>query len=78
MNPVNDYPGPIFEKVCAELISRGVLRIVYGGAEVGTHLVRHDDVADVHVTGSDKTFEAIVFGGGPEGITSQGGARTRW
>lgn len=67
MNPVNDYLGPIFEKVCAELINRGVLRIVYGGAEVGTHLVRHADVADVHVTGSDKTFEAIVFGGGEEG-----------
>ncbi|MGN6475222.1 MAG: aldehyde dehydrogenase family protein [Mycobacteriales bacterium] len=69
MNPVNDYAGPVFEKICAELIDRGVLRIVYGGAEVGTHLVRHDDVADVHVTGSDKTFEAIVFGGGPEGMT---------
>ena len=69
MNPVNDYAGPIFEKICAELIDRGVLRIVYGGADVGAHLVRHDDVADVHVTGSDKTFEAIVFGGGPEGVT---------
>ncbi|HVS68089.1 MAG TPA: aldehyde dehydrogenase family protein [Mycobacteriales bacterium] len=69
MNPVNDYAGPIFEKICAELIDRGVLRIVYGGAEVGTHLVRHEDVTEVHVTGSDKTFEAIVFGGGPEGLT---------
>ena len=67
MNPVNDYLGPIFAKICAELIDRGVLRIVYGGAEVGTHLVRHDGVADVHVTGSDKTFEAIVFGGGEDG-----------
>jgi hypothetical protein len=67
MNPVNDYLGPIFEKMCAELINRGVLRIVYGGAEVGAHLVRHDDVTEVHVTGSDKTFEAIVFGGGEEG-----------
>jgi acyl-CoA reductase-like NAD-dependent aldehyde dehydrogenase len=67
MNPVNDYLGPIFARICAELIERGVLRIVYGGAEVGTHLVRHDGVADVHVTGSDKTYEAIVFGGGAEG-----------
>jgi Aldehyde dehydrogenase family len=67
MNPVNDYLGPIFEQVLAELIERGVLRIVYGGAEVGAHLVRHDGVTDVHVTGSDKTFEAIVFGGGEDG-----------
>jgi hypothetical protein len=67
MNPVNDYLGPIFERVLADLIERGVLRIVYGGAEVGAHLVRHDGVSDVHVTGSDKTFEAIVFGPGEEG-----------
>jgi acyl-CoA reductase-like NAD-dependent aldehyde dehydrogenase len=67
MNPVNDYLGPIFEQVLAELIDRGVLRIVYGGAEVGAYLVRHDGVTDVHVTGSDKTFEAIVFGGGEDG-----------
>lgn len=67
MNPVNDYLGPIFDVICKELIDRGVLRIVYGGAEIGTHLVRHDGVADVHVTGSDKTFEAIVFGVGEEG-----------
>jgi hypothetical protein len=67
MNPVNDYLGPIFEKVMAELIERGVLRIVYGGADVGAHLVRHEGVTDVHVTGSDKTFEAIVFGGGEDG-----------
>jgi Aldehyde dehydrogenase family len=67
MNPVNDYLGPIFEKIAAELIERGALRIVYGGAEVGTHLVHHDGVSDVHVTGSDKTFEAIVFGAGEDG-----------
>jgi hypothetical protein len=67
MNPVNDYLGPIFEQVLAELIDRGVLRIVYGGADVGTHLVRHEGVSDVHVTGSDKTFEAIVFGVGEDG-----------
>lgn len=67
MNPVNDYLGPIFEQVLAELIDRGVLRIVYGGAEVGAHLVRHEGVTDVHVTGSDKTFEAILFGRGDDG-----------
>jgi hypothetical protein len=74
MNPVNDYLGPIFERVMAELIDRGVLRIVYGGAEVGTHLVRHEGVADVHVTGSDKTFEAIVFGGGEDGAARKAAA----
>jgi hypothetical protein len=67
MNPVNDYLGPIFEQAFGELARRGVFRIVYGGAEIGQHLVHHPEVDDVHVTGSDKTFEAIVFGTGPEG-----------
>jgi acyl-CoA reductase-like NAD-dependent aldehyde dehydrogenase len=67
MNPVNDYLGPVFEQAFGELVRRGVLRIVYGGAEVGQHLVTHPEVDDVHVTGSDKTFEAIVFGVGEDG-----------
>lgn len=67
MNPVNDYMGPILERAFAPLVRRGVLRVVYGGGEVGKHLVAHPDVDDVHVTGSDKTFEAIVFGTGAEG-----------
>jgi acyl-CoA reductase-like NAD-dependent aldehyde dehydrogenase len=67
MNPVNDYLGPIFERAFHELVERGVLRIVYGGSDVGSYLVRHDGVRDVHVTGSDKTFETIVFGPGEDG-----------
>jgi hypothetical protein len=49
------------------LIRDGFLRIVYGGADVGEYLTRHDQVDTVHVTGSDKTHEAIVFGRGREG-----------
>lgn len=67
MNPVNDYIGPVLERAFAALVRRGALRIVYGGGEVGSHLVNHPDVDEVHVTGSDKTFEAIVFGTGDEG-----------
>lgn len=67
MNPVNDYAGPFIEKALGPLVDRGVLRVVYGGVAVGEHLVGHPDVADVHITGSDKSFESIVFGPGPEG-----------
>jgi acyl-CoA reductase-like NAD-dependent aldehyde dehydrogenase len=67
MNPVNDYLGPAFEDILGELIERGVVRLVYGGADVGSHLVAHDGIADIHVTGSDKTFTAIVYGPGDEG-----------
>jgi len=40
----------------------GVLRIVSGGAQIGAYLVGHELVTDIHVTGSDKTHDAIVFG----------------
>ncbi|MGH7272652.1 MAG: aldehyde dehydrogenase family protein, partial [Polyangiaceae bacterium] len=41
---------------------QGYLAIVYGGAEVGSHLCYHPRVADVHITGSDKTHDIIVWG----------------
>lgn len=66
-NPVNDYLVPYWERALAALIEPGYLRIVSGGAQVGAYLTHHDAVTDIHVTGSDKTHDAIVFGTGPEG-----------
>ena len=66
-NPVNDYLVPYWNRAMAALIEEGFLRIVSGGAAVGAHLSGHDLVDDIHVTGSDKTHDAIVFGTGPEG-----------
>jgi acyl-CoA reductase-like NAD-dependent aldehyde dehydrogenase len=67
LNPVNDYLGPHIEQALEPLIDLGVLRIVYGGVEEGAYLCNHEDVDAIHITGSDKTHDAIVFGGGPEG-----------
>ena len=67
MNPVNEWVGPHLERALAPLIDRGYLRIVYGGAEVGSYLCYHPLVDDVHITGSDRTHDAIVWGPpGPE------------
>ena len=67
MNPINDYLGPLYEEMYSPLIDQGFLRIIYGGAEEGSYLVHHDLVDEVHMTGSDRTFDAIVFGPGKEG-----------
>ena len=67
MNPVNSYIGPLMEEAYRVLIEGGFLRIVYGGAEEGNYLVHHEMVDEVHMTGSDRTFDAIVFGPGEEG-----------
>jgi acyl-CoA reductase-like NAD-dependent aldehyde dehydrogenase len=66
-NPVNDYLVPYWERALASLIDAGYLRIVSGGAQVGSYLVAHELITDIHVTGSDKTHDAIVFGVGSEG-----------
>ncbi|MEI9948909.1 MAG: aldehyde dehydrogenase family protein [Pseudomonadota bacterium] len=62
MSPVNAYLGPSFELALAPLIARGFLRIVYGGSEVGAHLVAHPAVDELHVTGSLETHDRIVWG----------------
>lgn len=67
MNPVNEYLGPIFEKAFQTLIDAGLLRIVYGGAEVGAHALQHPLTDEVHITGSIFSHETIVWGPpGPE------------
>ena len=66
-NPVNDYLVPYWTRALGALIEPGFLRIVDGGARVGAYLTAHPGVDDVHVTGSDKTHDAIVFGTGDEG-----------
>ncbi len=66
LNPVNEYLGPIFEQAFAPLREENFLHIVYGGAEIGTYLCPHPLVDEIHITGSDRTYDAIVFGDGPD------------
>ncbi len=67
MNPVNDYLGPIFERMLAGFVQKDFLRFAYGGAEVGQYLVAHPGVNEIHITGSASTHDAIVYGVGDEG-----------
>lgn len=62
MNPVNAYLRPHFEYVFAEFVERGWLSFVDGGAAEGGYLSRHEGVDAIHVTGSDRTHDAIVWG----------------
>ena len=65
-NPVNEYLVPHWERALAPLIDEGVLRIVRGGAGTGAYLVEHPLIDDIHITGSDATYDAIMFGVGDE------------
>ena len=66
MNPVNAHLGPHLAAAFAPLIEADLLRIVHGGAEVGRLLTEHPDIAAIHITGSDRTHDVIVFGTGEE------------
>jgi acyl-CoA reductase-like NAD-dependent aldehyde dehydrogenase len=67
MNPVNEYLGPTFERLFGRMIDQGLVRIIYGGAQVGAAAVDHPRVDEVHITGSIHSHDAIVWGpSGPE------------
>ncbi|HVJ93262.1 MAG TPA: aldehyde dehydrogenase family protein [Labilithrix sp.] len=63
MNPVNEALGSVLSAALAPLVDEGFLAIAYGGADVGTHAATHPKVGSLHVTGSNRTYDAIVWGG---------------
>jgi acyl-CoA reductase-like NAD-dependent aldehyde dehydrogenase len=69
LNQVNEYIGPLIEEGFQALIKRNYMRVVYGGPAEGAYLVEHPFVDEIHMTGSDRTYEAIMFGSGEEGAT---------
>jgi acyl-CoA reductase-like NAD-dependent aldehyde dehydrogenase len=62
MNPVNEYLGPTFERLFARLVEQGIVRVIYGGADVGAASIEHSQVDEVHITGSIHSHDAIVWG----------------
>ena len=65
-NPVNAYLGPHIEEAMRPLVDEGFFAVVHGGAEVGSHIVNHPKIDSIHMTGSDRTHDAIVWGRDPE------------
>ena len=65
MNPVNEVGGPYVERAFKPLIDAGYLAVVYGGGDVGSHLTDHPLVDVIHMTGSDRTHDAILWGPTP-------------
>jgi aldehyde dehydrogenase (NAD(P)+) len=62
MNPVNAYLGPLLERAYADAIRAGYLAVVYGGGEEGAYLAGHAGVDEIHLTGSDRTYDQLMWG----------------
>lgn len=65
LNPVNAAIRAPMEQAFAPLIEAGYLGFVEGDAEVGAELSVHPRVAAVHLTGSNASFDAMVWGSDP-------------
>ena len=64
-NPVNAYLQPFWEEAFRPLLDDGYFAVVRGGADIGEYLCQHPAVETIHITGSDRTHDAIVWGAGP-------------
>jgi acyl-CoA reductase-like NAD-dependent aldehyde dehydrogenase len=65
LNPVNAYVGEYITSAFEPLIQAGFVQIVYGGADVGEYLCQHPQIETIHITGSHRTHDAIVWGATP-------------
>jgi acyl-CoA reductase-like NAD-dependent aldehyde dehydrogenase len=77
LNRITDHLEPIYGRAFAALVEGGYLRIVHGGVPVASALIEHPAVDTVHLTGSDKTYDAIVFGPGAGGRRRKEARRPR-
>ena len=66
-HPVMAHLAAVYEQILEPLVRRGFVRIVHGDAVQGGYLCHHEGVDELHITGADRTYEAIVYGAGPDG-----------
>jgi acyl-CoA reductase-like NAD-dependent aldehyde dehydrogenase len=70
-NPVKEYMYEIIQEVFKPFIDAGVMRVIKGGRSLCTYAAHRPLVDNLHMTGSDRTFNAIVYGNGEEGTKNK-------
>jgi acyl-CoA reductase-like NAD-dependent aldehyde dehydrogenase len=66
VNPTFEGLVDVYRAGLAPLIGADVLRVVSGDAAIGGYLAQHPGIDHVHLTGSNATHDAVVWGTGPE------------
>jgi acyl-CoA reductase-like NAD-dependent aldehyde dehydrogenase len=66
MNPLLSWLTPILRDALRPLVEPGYLEIVDGGPAAAAAFIEHPDVAVIHLTGSHRTYDSIVWGAEPE------------
>jgi hypothetical protein len=67
VHPIWEPALDLLQKIFKPFIEAGYLQMVKGGNKTGEYLCQHALIDEIHLTGSDKTLEIIVFGPGEEG-----------
>lgn len=67
LNPITDALEDVLRSVFAPYIELGAVEILTGEVAIGTALAHHPGIAAVHMTGSEQTHDAIVWGPGEQG-----------
>jgi len=62
LNPVNEYLLPVYEKIFENFIALGYIVVSKGSTEESKYMVNHKGIDHIHLTGSDETYENIVYG----------------
>ena len=77
LNPTTDPLFDVFRRIFAPFIELGVVEIVTGAAATGAALANHSGVAAVHMTGSEATHDAIVWGTGESQVAAKAAGTPR-
>lgn len=62
VHPVIEYMEDIISYAFHSLITKGFVKVVRGGADVGDYLCKHLGIDEIHLTGSLRTYEQICSG----------------
>ncbi len=71
LNPVNAYLEPVLTRVFSALIDEGFVRVTGGGADLGRYLTAHPGIDAIHLTGGERTHQAVVTVARDKTITSE-------
>ncbi|HSV39301.1 MAG TPA: aldehyde dehydrogenase family protein [Nocardioidaceae bacterium] len=71
LNPIMNDLKDVFTKIFAPFIEIGAVEVLTCDVATGSALAHHPAVAAVHMTGSEQTHDAIVWGPGEQGIANK-------
>jgi acyl-CoA reductase-like NAD-dependent aldehyde dehydrogenase len=77
LNPITDPLLPVFEAIFAPFIELGAVQVFSSDLELGAALIDHPGIDAVHMTGSEATHDAIVWGPGAEGVANKAAGTPR-